>query len=93
MDGNSIQKELFHNENYDVKQTVNSILSSNSNSESDLINFKLKILQREFGNEIDLNMNNLLKFSKTLENDIKQTELSNNLLISTLTNNKNINNS
>jgi hypothetical protein len=85
MDSN-INKEIFQKEGYDVKENLNKILKSNIDSESDIIHFKLKILQREFANEIELNLNNLLKFSKTLENDIKQTELSNNLVLSNLPN-------
>lgn len=88
MDGNNINKELFQKENFDIKTTINNNLSSNIFSESDLVSFKLKILQREFGNEIDLNMNNLLKFSKTLQSDIKQSGYFTNLLISSLPENK-----
>ena len=76
-----IKKENFTSENFDPKKFLNSILKSNSDSESDIINFKLKIIQREFSNELDLNTNNLLKFSKILESDIHQTLQSNNLFL------------
>jgi hypothetical protein len=85
MDSN-INKEIFQKQPYDVKENLNKLLKSNIDSESDIVHFKLKILQREFANEIELNMNNLLKFSKTLETDIRQTELSNNLVLSNLPN-------
>lgn len=78
-----IKKENFAVENFDPKEFINTLLKSKTSidSESEIINFKLKILQREFMNEIDLNTNNLLKFSKILESDIQQTKTSNKLFL------------
>jgi hypothetical protein len=76
-----IKKENFTNENFNPQNFLNSILKSNNDAESEIINFKLKILQREFSNELDLNTNNLLKFSKILESDIQQTNASNNMFL------------
>jgi DNA-binding transcriptional regulator GbsR (MarR family) len=72
-----IKKEHFINDNFDVKQFLNARLKPNYESESDIFNFKLTMIQREFVNEMELNMNNLLKFSKILETDINQTQSAN----------------
>jgi membrane-associated HD superfamily phosphohydrolase len=72
-----IKKENFTVDNFDPKILLNNLLNNNADSESEIIKFKLKILQREFLNEIDLNTNNLLKFTKILENDIQATNTSN----------------
>ena len=68
-----IKKEHFVNDNFDVKQFLNNRLKINSDSETDIFNFKLTMIQREFVNEMELNMNNLIKFSKIMETDINQT--------------------
>jgi hypothetical protein len=73
MELTDIKKEHFANENFDVKNFLNSYLKTNMETETDIFHFKLKIIQREFSNEIEMNTNNLLKFSKILENDIQQT--------------------
>lgn len=75
-----IKKESFSNENFDVKTFLNNCLKPNADNESEIFNFKLKIIQREFMNEIDLNTNNLIKSSKTLEDDLKNINLLNNNL-------------
>jgi hypothetical protein len=72
-----IKKEHFTSENFDIKQFLNSRLKPNSESESDIFNFKLTMIQREFVNEMELNMNNLIKFSKIIETDINQTQTAN----------------
>lgn len=74
-----IKKENFTNDNFNPQNFLNTLLKNSSDAESEIINFKLKILQREFSNELDLNTNNLLKFSKILESDIAQTNASNNI--------------
>jgi len=72
-----LKKDHFTNENFDIKQFFNSRMKPNSESESDIFNFKLTMIQREFLNEIDLNMNNLIKFSKNIETDVYQTQIAN----------------
>ena len=72
-----IKKENFTNDNYNVTQFLNARLKPNSESESDIFNFKLTMIQREFVNEMELNMNNLIKFSKILETDLNQTQTAN----------------
>ena len=79
-----IKKEHFVNENFDVKQFLNHRLKTNSESETDIFNFKLTMIQREFVNEIELNMNNLIKFSKIIEIDINQTLTVNNTFADTI---------
>ncbi len=74
-----IKKENFTSDSFNPQNFLNSILKISSDAESEIINFKLKILQREFSNELELNTNNLLKFSKILETDINQTNASNNI--------------
>ena len=73
-----LKKEHFVNDNFDVKQFLNSRLKTNSESETDIFNFKLTMIQREFVNEMELNMNNLIKFSKIMEMDVNQTLTVNN---------------
>ena len=67
----NINKEKFSNENFNAKEYLNTLLKQGIEGQSDLLSFKLKIIQREFSNDIDLNSNNVLKSGKTLENDLK----------------------
>ncbi len=76
-----IKKENFIKEDFDSKHFLNSLLKTNSDAESEILNFKLKILQREFTNELDLNLNNLMKFSKILESDITTANASNKIFL------------
>lgn len=76
-----IKKEHFTNENFDTIAFLNNLLKNGADLDSDIINFKLKILQRELGNELDLTSNNLLKFSKILENDVAMTNTSSSIVL------------
>ena len=67
----NINKDNFSNDNFNSKDYLNTILKQGIESQSDLLSFKLKIIQRELSNDIDLNSNNVLKSGKTLENDLK----------------------
>ena len=67
----NINKDKFSNENFNSKEYLNNLLKQGIEGQSDLLSFKLKIIQREFSNDIDLNSNNVLKSGKTLENDLK----------------------
>jgi hypothetical protein len=79
-----LKKEHFVKDNFDVKQFLNSRLKTNSESETDIFNFKLTMIQREFVNEMELNMNNLIKFSKIMEMDVNQTLNVNNAFADTI---------
>ena len=68
-----LNRENFSNENFNPKDFLNNLFNKNINNQnksndidSDIFSFKLKILQREFSNEIDLNSNNVLKSTKTI---------------------------
>lgn len=67
-----IKREKFSEENFKVKDYLNFLLKNSKDVEpsSDILAFKLKMFQREFSNEIDLNSNNVLKSNKTIKNDL-----------------------
>ena len=67
----NINKDKFSNENFNSKEYLNTLLKQGIEGQYDLLSFKLKIIQREFSNDIDLNSNNVLKSGRTLENDLK----------------------
>ena len=64
-----IKKENFSKENYSKINFLNEFL--NVESESEIFSFKLKIVQREFSNEVDLNFNNINKAFKNYTDDLK----------------------
>lgn len=68
-----LNREEFSKDDFNAKDYLNSVLKNfkEVDSSSDIIAFKLKITQREFSNEIDLNSNNVLKSNKTIANDLK----------------------
>ena len=70
-----IKKDNFTIEGFSSENLLNTYLKNES--EAEIFNFKLKIIQREFTNEIELNINNLLKASKSLNDDLKKVELLN----------------
>jgi hypothetical protein len=70
-----IKKENFTVDNFSAENLLNTFLKNES--EAEIFNFKLKILQREFTNEIELNINNLIKASKSLDDDLKKVNLLN----------------
>ncbi len=70
-----IKKENFTVEGFSSENLLNTYLKNES--EAEIFNFKLKIIQREFTNEIGLNINNLLKASKSLDDDLKKVDLLN----------------
>lgn len=73
-----INKESFKNTDFDPCNYINNFLQTEKNiSELDVLTFKLKILQREFSNEMDLSVNNLVKLTGNVDNDLKT--FSNNL--------------
>ena len=66
-----INKDKFSVDNFKTKDYLNLLLAkTKENESSDILSFKLKIIQREFSNEIELNSNNVLKSSKTIGNDL-----------------------
>ena len=74
-----LDREKFSNEMFNSKEFLNNMynksLNNNNNNknnamDSDIFSFKLKIIQREFSNEIDLNSNNVLKSTKTIQDDL-----------------------
>lgn len=74
-----IKKEHFTTDNFNVETLLNKCLKNDT--ESEIFNFKLKIIQREFANEIDLNLGNLVKSSKGIEEDLKNVNLLNENII------------
>ena len=77
-----INKEKFSSDDFKTKEYLNYLLgSSKENESSDILSFKLKIIQREFSNEIELNSNNVLKSSKTIGNDLKIVNQLQNLIL------------
>ena len=67
-----ISKDDFSNENFDAINYLNNLLlKGKSITNSDLLSFKLKIIQREINSDIDLYSNNVVKSGTTLQNDLK----------------------
>ena len=67
-----ISKDDFSNENFDAVNYLNNLLlKGKSITNSDLLSFKLKIIQREINSDIDLYSNNVVKSGTTLQNDLK----------------------
>jgi hypothetical protein len=84
-----IKKENFTVDNFSAENLLNTFLKNES--EAEIFNFKLKIIQREFTNEIELNINNLIKATKSLDDDLKKVNLLNDNLtnkINQITKNK-----
>jgi hypothetical protein len=74
MDNKDIKKEDFNANNFSAINFLNKNLSK-TNTESDIFSFKLKILQREFTNEIELNSNNINKAFKNYNEDLGNLRL------------------
>ena len=67
-----ISKDDFSNENFDAVNYLNKlILKGKAITNSDLLSFKLKIIQREINSDIDLYSNNVVKSGTTLQGDLK----------------------
>ena len=77
-----IKKEYFSSKDYNLNDFLNTCIASNEN---DIINFKLKIVQKEVQNEIDLHSDNIMKCTKTLHDDLKNINFINNNFDSKIT--------
>ena len=67
-----INKDDFSTENFDAVNFLNNLLiKSKTITNSDLLAFKLKIVQREINSDIDLYSNNVVKSQGTLQGDLK----------------------
>ena len=67
-----INKDDFSSTNFDVINYLNNLLTkSKTITNSDLLAFKLKIVQREINSDIDLYSNNVVKSQGTLQGDLK----------------------
>ena len=67
-----ISKDDFSSENFDTVNYLNNLLSKGKAiTNSDLLSFKLKIIQREINSDIDLYSNNVVKSGTTLQGDLK----------------------
>lgn len=73
MENKDIKKENFVKENFSAVKFLNEFLKPES--ESEIFSFKLKIVQREFSNEVDLNFNNINKSFKNYSDDLKNLKL------------------
>ena len=68
----NISKDDFSNENFDAVNYLNNLLLKGKViTNSDLLSFKLKIIQREISSDIDLYSNNVVKSGATLQGDLK----------------------
>lgn len=66
-----LNREKFSSDCFDLKQFLNSLYNSKANlNESDIVSFKLQVIQREISNEIEINSANVLRASKTIINDL-----------------------
>ena len=66
-----ISKDDFSNENFDAVNYLNNLLlKGKAITNSDLLSFKLKIIQREINSDIDLYSNNVVKSGTTLQSDL-----------------------
>ena len=88
-----LNRENFSNEIFNPKDFLNNLFNKNTNNQnknndidSDIFSFKLKILQREFSNEIDLNSNNVLKSTKTIQDDLNSMNKIYNLIFTKMDN-------
>ena len=67
-----INKDDFSFANFEAINYLNNLLNKNKAiTNSDLLAFKLKILQREINSDIDLHSNNVVKSQGTLQGDLK----------------------
>ena len=67
-----ISKDDFSKENFDAVNYLNNLLlKKKSITNSDLLSFKLKIIQREINSDIDLYSNNVVRSGNTLQGDLK----------------------
>ena len=67
-----ISKDDFSCENFDTVSYLNNLLlKGKAITNSDLLSFKLKIIQREINSDIDLYSNNVVKSGMTLQGDLK----------------------
>ena len=67
-----INKDDFSSPNFEAINYLNNLLNKNKAiTNSDLLAFKLKILQREINSDIDLYSNNVVKSQGTLQGDLK----------------------
>ena len=67
-----INKDDFSKDNFDAVNYLNNLLSKTKTiTNSDLLSFKLKIVQREINNDIDLYSNNVVKSQGALPGDLK----------------------
>jgi hypothetical protein len=80
---NEINKDHFSSDKFDTKAYLNNLINSKQGSEADtesICNFKMKLLQREMTNLIEVNTNNLLKAPRLIEEDLKDiSQLNNNI--------------
>ena len=73
MENKDIKKDNFAQENFSAINFLNEYLKPES--ESEIFSFKLKIVQREFSNEVDLNFNNINKNFKNYSENLKNLKL------------------
>ena len=67
-----INKDDFSKDNFDAVNYLNNLLSKTKIiTNSDLLSFKLKIVQREINSDIDLYSNNVVKSQVALPGDLK----------------------
>ena len=67
-----ISKDDFSKENFDAVNYLNNLLlKKKSITNSDLLSFKLKIIQWEINSDIDLYSNNVVRSGNTLQGDLK----------------------
>ena len=67
-----INKDDFSSPNFDAINYLNNLLTKGKAiTNSDLLAFKLKIVQREINSDIDLHSNNVVKSQGTLQGDLK----------------------
>jgi len=76
MENKDFKKENFTYSNFSSANFLSEFL--NAESESEIFSFKLKIIQREFSNEVDLNLNNINKSFKNYTEDLKNLKLISN---------------
>jgi hypothetical protein len=70
-----IKKENFTQDNFNPIDVLNSFLKNEN--EAEIFSFKLNLIQREFNNEIEMNLNNLIKASKGIDEDVRNIMLLN----------------
>lgn len=73
---NEVSKESFSEHSFSATKFLNTFLSNESKiGELDVLSFKLKIIQRDLSNDVDVTTSSIIKSFAGLHNDFKTLNL------------------